>query len=134
MSTPKPPPPESLQLPAWQLALRFVLELSALIAVGAWARGLTEGVVGILAMIGAPLVLAALWGTFAVKGDPSRSGAAPVPVPGWVRLILELFVFGSGAASLLVVGRYELASLFVAALLVHQLGTTKRLAWLLKQR
>jgi hypothetical protein len=51
-------------------------------------------------MILIPLLAATAWGVFNVKGDPSRSGKAPVPVPGIVRLLLELAFFGSATLAL----------------------------------
>ena len=122
-----------MTIPAWQLALRFGLEVGSLVAVGAWAYQLTAGAPNLLAAIGASLLLAVLWGSFAVKGDPSRSGNAPVPVPGVLRLAIELIVFGAGAASLATRGQWVWFGVFVAALLVHHLGTTERISWLLKQ-
>ncbi|MBN2245139.1 MAG: DUF2568 domain-containing protein, partial [Candidatus Aminicenantes bacterium] len=35
----------------------------------------------------------ALWGTFRVPGDSSSSGKAPIPIPGFLRLFLELVIF-----------------------------------------
>lgn len=74
------------------LALRFALELSALAALGAWGWGRGSGWTAAALAIGLPLAAAVVWGTFAVIGDPSRSGKAPVPVPGPVRLALEVAV------------------------------------------
>jgi hypothetical protein len=122
-----------MNIPVWQLALRFALELGSLIAVGVWARSLASGALGVVAMIGAPLLLAILWGTFAVPDDPSRSGHAPVAVPGMLRLSLELLVFGAGAAALAARGGWAWFAVFVGLLLVHHLGTTERLSWLLRQ-
>ena len=88
-------------VPPAQLALRFLLELGALVSLGAWAKHVVgPGVTGWLAMTGLPFVGATLWGVFAVPGDPSRSGSAVVAVPGWCRLLLELSVFAGGAAAL----------------------------------
>ncbi|WP_292315447.1 YrdB family protein [Mesorhizobium sp.] len=63
-----------------------------------------------------PLVAAALWGTFAVPDDPSRSGRAPVPVPGAARLALELVILFGGAAGFYLVG--HAAAGIVMALLI----------------
>jgi hypothetical protein len=122
-----------VKIPIWQLALRFGLELGSLITVGLWARGLASGVLSVVAAIGAPLLLATLWGTFAVPDDPSRSGAAPVPVPGVLRLILELMVFGAGTAALAARVGWVGFAIFVVLLLIHHLGTTERINWLLRQ-
>ena len=72
------------------LSVRFILEIIALIALGAWAKSKFPGALGIVLMILIPLLAAVAWGTVNVKDDPSRSGKAPVPVPGILRLMLEL--------------------------------------------
>jgi hypothetical protein len=116
-----------------QLVLRFALELGALVAIGAGAGRLAPPDLAIVAWVGAIALVAVVWGTFAVRGDPTRSGKAPVPVPGAVRLLLELAVFGAGAASLALQGRWVLCGGFVVLLVVHHLGTVPRLRWLLRQ-
>jgi hypothetical protein len=121
-------------VPPAQLALRFSLELAALVALAAWARhAVGHGIAGWLAMVGLPLVGASLWGVFAVPGDPSRSGRAVVGVPGWLRLLLELSVFLGGAAVLAAMHEWTWFAVDVAALVVHHVGTTPRLTWLLGQ-
>ena len=76
------------------LAVRFLLEILALVAFGAWAKAQFLGTPGFILMILIPLLAATIWGVFNVKGDPSRSGKAPVSVPGLVRLLIELVFFG----------------------------------------
>ena len=58
------------------LAIRFVLEMAGLVALGwmGWHYG--KGINGYMLAIGIPLVAAMLWGTFAVPDDPSRSSEA----------------------------------------------------------
>lgn len=72
------------------LLVRFLLELAALGAFGYWGWQQAEGALAYLLAIGLPVLTAVLWVTFAVPEDPSRSGHAPVPVPGLLRLLLEL--------------------------------------------
>jgi hypothetical protein len=84
----------------WQLAIRFGLEVASLIAMGRYAGTFFRGPWSPLAAWGVPGTVALHWVTFAVKGDPSRAGNAPIPVPGPLRLALELAVFGGGAAAL----------------------------------
>jgi hypothetical protein len=119
-------------MPAWQLALRFGLELAALVAVGRWAASWPlplawRWVLG----FAAPGALALLWGSFAVPGDPSRSGQAPIAVPGALRLLLELAVFGAGALALYATGDIAELAVDLIALAVHHAGTVPRLRWLL---
>ena len=130
-----------------QLVLRFLLELGALVSVGALAAHVAKIVLGhsqlvpigaiwIFAWLAALIVaglVAVLWGVFAVQGDPSRSGRAPVAIPGWLRLALELLVFGLGAVALAALGEFKLLALDVLALVVHHAGTLPRLRWLLQQ-
>ena len=117
-----------------QLALRFLLELAALVALGVWARHAAgPGIMGWLAMVALPAAGATLWGTFAVPGDPSRSGRAVVTVPGWCRLSIELSVFVGGAAVLAAMRDWAFFAIDVVSLTVHHAGTTPRLFWLLRQ-
>lgn len=115
------------------LALRFLLELSALASLGAlgWTR--VEGSARWLAVIALPLVFMALWGTFAVPDDPSRSGGAPVPVSGGIRLTMELGLFALATAALSQGGHPRLAVLLGGVVLAHYLVSWDRIAWLLRQ-
>jgi Protein of unknown function (DUF2568) len=118
----------------WVLSLRFGLEIGSLIALGAWARRAAGGgAPAWAAAIAAPLVAAAVWGIFAVPGDPSRSGKAPVRVSGGVRIVIEMAVFFGGAASLVSLGWWPWFDAFIAAFVVHHAGTAKRLLWLTRQ-
>ena len=96
--------------------LRFVLELSALAALGYWGFAEFDGAVQWLLGLGAPLVAAAAWGTF-VAPKASRPTVDPV------RLLLEAAAFGSGVAALLAAGSTALALVFAALVVVH-LGLT----------
>ena len=80
-----------------------------------------------------PVLAAAAWGIFAVPNDPSRSGAAPIAVPGWLRLLLELafFAFAIWALSDLGFGTLSWVSALIIA--IHYLSSYDRILWLLKQ-
>ena len=83
---------------AANLGLRFLLELAALAGFALWAWQAPYGIpLRVLLAATAVVVLMTLWAVFAVPGDPSRSGNAPVPVPGALRLALELLVLFGGA-------------------------------------
>jgi hypothetical protein len=71
-----------------------------------------------------------LWGVFAVPGDPSRSGRAPVPVPGAVRLLVEAAFFGAATAALVRDGA-TWAIAFAGIVVVHYALSYDRVAWLL---
>jgi hypothetical protein len=129
VTDPLPPP----SIPQWQLAIRFALEVSSLVAIGLFAGGWFRSGWSYAVGWGAPVLVAIAWGTLAVKGDPSRSGNAPIPIPGLLRLILEMGVFLGGAAALAALNDRVALVLFLATFAVHHLMTTDRLAWLLRQ-
>ncbi len=74
------------------LALRFLLELAAIASLVIWIIKEFEGIPMLVLVISVPVLFASIWGIFAVKGDPSRSGKTVVQTPGWARLILELLL------------------------------------------
>ena len=85
------------------LLLRFLLELSALGALGYWGFHTTDGVIAKLGLgLGAPLVAAAVWGVFV-----SPKAAVPLSTPLW--LLVQAGVFGAAMAALLASGRPSLA-------------------------
>jgi hypothetical protein len=86
-----------------------------------------------LLAIGGPILAAVLWATFAVPDDPSRSGKAPVPVPGILRLALELAIFAFAAWALYDAGNSLLALILGAVVVVHYALSYDRIGWLLQQ-
>jgi hypothetical protein len=88
---------------AANLGLRFLLELALLAAFSYWGLQ-TQGAALAVVM---PLVFATAWGTF-------LSPKAKVPLPRPARLVLELVVFGLGAAGLLSAGATALGIAFAA--------------------
>ncbi len=117
-------------MPGWNLALRFVLELVSVAGIGAGVASKAGWLFGSIAMVAA----FALWGTFATPGDPSRSGKAPVPVDGHIRLVVEEVVFGGGIVGWVAAGRPLVAILAAVGLLVHHAFSLERLRWLVAQR
>ncbi len=115
------------------LAIRFLLEVSALIAIGFWGWHLSESWYRYVFALGIPLTAAVIWGTFAVPDDPSRSGKAPVPVPGIMRLVIEIAIFGFGAWALYDL-EYTLLSLILGiAVIIHYIVSYDRIGWLIKK-
>ena len=114
------------------LAARFILEIAGLVALGWWGWNLAEGILRFLLALGIPFLAAVLWGTFAVPNDPSRSGEARVPVPGIVRLLLELAFFGSATLSLFATGLTTLGWIYGIAILIHYLISYDRVMWLVR--
>ncbi len=112
------------------LAFRFLLEIAALIALGVGAYSVVSGSFAWVLAIAVPTIAAVAWGTFNVPGDESRSGKAPVPVPGTVRLIIELTVFASAVVLVSFASPIAAALLGVAAT-IHYLLSTDRVRWLL---
>ena len=115
------------------LALRFILEIAGLVALGWWGWNQGEGILRFVLAFGIPILAAVLWGTFAVPDDPSRSGKAPVQVPGIVRLLLELAFFVSATWSLFAEGAATLGWIYGIAVLVHYLASYDRILWLVRQ-
>ena len=118
----------------FNLAVRFALEVMALISFGIWGYKLFEDRIGYLLAIILPLTFAALWGIFAVPNDPSRSGKTVVATPGLVRLLLELLLFGSAVWMLFNLGFKTPGWIFGVVVLLHYLASYDRIAWLLKQK
>ena len=114
------------------LGLRFLLELTALGAIGYWGWTQNAGWWRWVLVIGLPVIAAAIWGTFAVPNDPSRSGQAPIPTPGMIRLILELSIFALGAIALIVSQRATAGWAFVIIVLVHYAISYDRILWLFR--
>ena len=117
----------------WNLGLRFLLELAAVAGLATAGWRLSSSPWHWVAAIALPVVAMLIWGVFNVPDDPSRSGAAPVPVPGVVRLLLELAILVGGAFALWLSG-YRAASIILAVLIVaHYLLSIDRIAWLLRR-
>ncbi|WP_347839268.1 YrdB family protein [uncultured Draconibacterium sp.] len=116
------------------LALRFFLEIAALVALGKWGWQLTNTWHKYLLALAVPLLAALIWGVFAVPNDPSRSGKAPVPVSGAVRLLIELLFFALAGAVLFQMEYILAAAILAIATLVHYLLSYQRVRWLLRQK
>lgn len=115
------------------LAFRFVLELIALFSLGYWGWQQASSPWRFILAIGVPLLAAIIWGTFNVRGDPSRSGKAPVSVPGVVRLLIELAFFLLAAWGLYDTGMQLPAILFALAIIIHYILSYDRIVWMLRQ-
>jgi len=116
------------------LVFRFLLELTAFFSFGYWGWNSASGWIRYLPTIVYPVVAAALWGIFAVPEDPSRSGNAPVPVPGLVRLLLELAIFGSACWALYDVGFSKMSWILGGLVILHYALSYDRIQWLIKPK
>jgi len=136
------------------LALRFLLELAALGAMGYWGWTQHDGAWRWIAALGVPLIAALLWMSFRVIGDqermvqsframgiPSADSArspagqkTPIAVPGVVRLLVEAVFFGGAVLLLALAGQSRAAAIFGAVVALHYLTSYDRVQWLLAQR
>ena len=97
------------------LALRFLLELCALGALGYWGFKTGNTTIARIALgVGAPLVAAVVWAVFV-------SPQASVQLPGLVVLVLQVLVFGSAAAALVTSGHRAMALVFVVVVVINAL-------------
>ena len=112
------------------LALRFFLELAALMAMGYWGWQQSDAWPRYLLALLVPLFAATLWGTFRVPNDP---GKAPVAVPGIVRLLLELAYFGFAVWALFDTNASTLGWVLAVLTGVHSLVSYDRIIWMLKR-
>lgn len=115
----------------FNLALRFILEMVALVSLGIFGYMFFEGGLRVLAAILLPLAFAVTWGVFAVRGDPSRSGKTVVPTAGPVRLLIELLLFGISVVALLLSGYTLSALIYGIAIIIHYALSLDRVKWLL---
>ena len=113
------------------LALRFILEIIALLAVGLWGWHCGSAGYNYLLAAGLPVSFALIWGIFNVPNDPSRSGRAPVKVPGIIRLLIELSLFGFAVWALFHLDYKTGAFIFGGVLILHYIISYDRINWLL---
>ncbi len=88
------------------LAVRFGLELSALIAFGAWGYSVGGGwAVKVGLAVGVPVTAGVIWGTFV-------SPRAAVPASGMVHILLQVLIFGAAVVALVQLGHRLPAGVF----------------------
>lgn len=114
------------------LFIRFILEIVVLITVGMWGWHQDTSWLRYIYALGLPAVLATIWGIFAVPNDPCRSGKAPVPTQGWVRLIIELGFFAFGTWILYDMEYFWMSLGFGSVVFIHYAISYDRIKWLLK--
>ena len=112
------------------LTIRFLLELAALVTMGVWGWRQGEGWLRFGLALGIPIIAATVWGTFAVPNDPSRSGRAPVAVPGVVRLGIELMFFGLAVWMLFDLGYTGVGWILGIIVVLHYGISYDRIVWL----
>ncbi|MFF2554369.1 YrdB family protein [Nocardia sp. NPDC058058] len=122
-----------MSLNPFMLGVRLLLELAAIVSFGVLGWREFDSPWRYLLVAVLPIIVAALWGTFAVPGDPSRNGQATVAVPGAVRLALELAIFGGGAIALWAAGLPVAALVSAVILVIYQALAYDRVSWLLSR-
>jgi hypothetical protein len=97
------------------LALRFLLELCALAALGYWGFQTGKGWVMKIGLgIGIPVLIAVIWGMF---GSPGASVKLSAPL----HLLLELVIFGLPAIALYAAGKHGLAGSFILTVVINRI-------------
>ncbi len=104
-----------MQLKAINLAIAFLLELCALAALAYWGFQVGDGLLlKVVLGIGAPLLMAVIWGRFMAPTSKNRlSGAA--------YLLVKAVIYGIAAIALATAGQLVLAIIFILASVVNQI-------------
>ncbi len=113
------------------LLVRFLLELFALISYGIYGWRQADGWLRFVMAIGLPILMATVWAVFNVPHDASRSGNAPIPIPGLLRLLLELVFFAFAVWCLLESNFVKSSMVFALIVLLHYIVSYDRIRWLL---
>jgi uncharacterized protein DUF2568 len=95
------------------LAVRFLLELCMLAAVGYWGFKTRAGLMRIVLGIGLPILLIVIWSLFVAP-------KAAYPLRGIPHMLLSLILLGSGALALFASGRADLGWVYAIILIVNQ--------------
>ena len=113
------------------LLVRFLLEISTLVAMGMWGWQKGDGFMQFMYGIGVPLIAATLWGGFRFPNDP---GKAPIAVPGYIRLFYEIIFFGFAIWALFNIGYTTIGWIFLIITVIHYVISYDRIFWLLNPK
>lgn len=112
------------------LTVRFLLEIAMLIALGCWGWYLS-GLWRYIGAAGLPIAAAVLWGVFRIPDDPKP---APVAVPGIIRLLMELGLFGFAGWALYDLGYLTLSLIMAAVVTIHYIVSYDRTLVMLRNK
>lgn len=115
----------------FNLGLRFLLEVAALVALGRWGWSLAPGWVALAPALLLPGAAAAAWGAFRVPND---GGRPVVEIPGPARLALEAAYFGIAVWAASRTGGGEWAMPLGVVVLVHYALSWDRVSLLARGR
>ncbi|MBV8388983.1 MAG: YrdB family protein [Mucilaginibacter sp.] len=110
------------------LTVRFLLEIAMLIVLGYWGWHLT-GPGRYIGVVALPIAAATLWGVFRIPNDPKP---APVAIPGVLRLLLELGLFGFASWALFDLGHSILSLTMTLVVVIHYIVSYDR-TWVMLQ-
>lgn len=80
-----------------------------------------------------PILAAVVWGVFAVKDDPTRSGKTVIETPGILRLLLEIAFFGFSVWCVFDLTYPITALVFAGVVVLHYAFSVDRVGWLLRK-
>jgi len=118
----------------FNLLIRFLLEVAVLFIIGMWGWKQSDSWHKYVLAILLPIILAAIWGIFAVPNDPSRSGETIVITPGIIRLCIELGFFTIASWALYDMDYQKISLGFTITVVLHYLVSYDRILWLLAQK
>jgi hypothetical protein len=109
-------------LRAGNLALKFGVELAAIVSLGYWGASLGGSLLPVVMMVLAPAAMIALWGRFAAPRARRR-------LPRRTRIPFELTLLLLAAGALLAAGEGAWAAILAAAVVVNALLLTAFGQW-----
>jgi hypothetical protein len=107
---------------AANLAVKFLLELAALALLAYWGAVVGSGVVAVVLAAAAPLLMVAVWGTFAAPRAAHR-------LPDTVRIPLELGSFAVACTAGFVAGATAASTVFAVLAVLNAVGLTAFRQW-----
>jgi hypothetical protein len=114
-----------------QSPLTGLLEVAAVLAYGYWGWAAHPGTTQWAWTLGAAVVAWIVWDVFRVPGDGTAKPA--VPIPGWVRLVIEAAYFTGVATALAATNLQLVGIVYIILVAIHYTLTHQRLIWLLRE-